>query len=231
MAEIGAANIEVAHHMNESHGLGTPHHSKWLEVLEIVEAIVLAMVAIATAWSGYQAAKWDGLQDELYEQSTKLRVQAQGSASRGGQEQIYDASNVTEWLKAESGGQTKLAGLFEKRVRPEVRPAFEAWKKTDPLNNPDAPPGPLMMPEYHNAHLEEASKISEEAAKLFEQGAAARSTSDKYVRVTVLLATVLLLTAISQRFKTHQVRMGLGIVAFLLLCIPIYRLITLPHLW
>jgi hypothetical protein len=231
MPEIGAGNIEVAHHMNESHGHGAPHSSKWLEFLEIVEAIVLAMVAIATAWSGYQAAKWDGLQDELYEQSTKLRVQAQGSASRGGQEQIYDASTVVEWMKAESTGQTKLAALFEKRVRPEARPAFEAWKKTDPLNNPDAPPGPLVMPEYRNAHLEEASKRSEEATSLFERGAAARTTSDKYVRATVLLATVLLLTAISQRFKTHQVRMGLAIVALLLLCIPIYRLIRLPHLW
>jgi hypothetical protein len=99
------------------------------------------------------------------------------------------------------------------------------------LNNPDAPPGPLVMPEYRNAHLEEASKRSEEATTLFERGAAARTTSDKYVRATVLLATVLLLTAISQRFRTHQVRMGLAIVALLLLCIPIFRLIMLPHLW
>jgi len=40
-----------------------------------------------------------------------------------------------------------------------------------------------------------------------------------------------LLVAISQRFKTPAVRMGLAIVAFLLLCIPIYRLIVLPHIW
>ena len=231
MPEIGAGNIEVAHHMNESHGHGAPHSSKWHELLEIVEAIVLAMVAIATAWSGYQAAKWEGLQDELYEQSTKLRVQAQGLAARGGQEQIYDASVVTEWIKAESTGQHKLAELFLRRVRPEARPAFEAWKQTDPLNNQDAPAGPLVMKEYRNAHIEEAAAKSEQATNLFEQGTAARGTSDKYIRATVLLATVLLLTAISQRFKTHQVRMGLAMVSLLLLCIPIYRLIRLPHLW
>ena len=45
-------------------------------MLEIVEAIVLAMVAIATAWSGYQSARWDGLQDELYAKSSRLRVEA-----------------------------------------------------------------------------------------------------------------------------------------------------------
>jgi hypothetical protein len=151
MGERGGANIEIAHKLNEAEEHGSHQKSKWIEVLEIAEAIILAMVAIATAWSGYQAAKWDGRQDELYEQSTKLRVQAQGLATRGGQEQIYDASTVVEWVKAESAGNKKLAGLFERRFRPEVRPAFEAWKKLDPVNNPDAPPGVLMMKEYRIA--------------------------------------------------------------------------------
>jgi hypothetical protein len=230
MGEHGGANIEIAHKLNEAEEHGPHHKSKWVEALEIAEAIILAMVAIATAWSGYQAAKWDGRQDELYEQSTRLRVQAQGLATRGGQEQIYDASTVTEWIKAESSGNKKLAELFERRFRPEAKAAFEAWKKTDPLNNPDAPAGPLVMPEYHNAHAEESAKLSQEATEAFEQGSKSRSTSDDYVRVTVLLATVLLLTAIAQRFKTHQVRMGLAAVAFLLVCIPIYRILSLPRL-
>src|SRR5215470_17168727 len=102
MAESGGVNIEIAHKLNEKVENGSHRKSHWFEVLEILEAIVLALVAIATAWSGYQAARWDGLQDEYYEQSTRLRVQAQGLAARGGQEQIYDASTVTEWIKAES---------------------------------------------------------------------------------------------------------------------------------
>jgi hypothetical protein len=230
MAETGGANIEIAHKLNESEEGEAQHKSKWIELLEILEAIVLAMVAIATAWSGYQAARFDGLQDERYEQSTRLRVQAQGLASRGGQEQLYDASTVVEWLKAESAGNHKLAQLFERRFRPEAKVAFDAWLKTDPLNNPNAPVGPLLMPEYHNAHLEESAKLSDEATKEFEAGSKARSKSDDYVRVTVLLATVLLLVAISQRFKTHKVRVGLAVVALILLCVPIYRIITLPRL-
>jgi len=230
MGERGGANIEIAHKLNEAEEHGSDPKSKWVEVLEIAEAVILAMVAIATAWSGYQAAKWDGRQDELYEQSTKLRVQAQGLATRGGQEQIYDASTIVEWVKAESAGNKKLADLFERRMRPEVRPVFAEWKKLDPINNPDAPPGVLMMKEYRNAHLEESAKLSQEASELFEQGAKSRSTSDDYVRVTVFLATVLLLTAISQRFKTQHVRVGLAALAFLLICIPLYHIVTLPRL-
>ena len=43
------------------------------------------------------------------------------------------------------------------------------------------------------------------------------------------LATVLLLMAISQRFKIRGVRMGLLVIALLLLCFPIYHILTLPR--
>jgi hypothetical protein len=224
----GGSNIEVAHHLSE-HKHGEHEQSRAHEILEIVEAIVLALVAITTAWSGYQAALWTGHQAELYGTSSRLRVQAEGAASTANQERLYNASTVVEWLKAEEDGKTKLADLFERRLLPEFRPAFDAWKKTDPLNNPSAPAGPQLMTEYHSANTEKAAKLNEEATETFERGNQARERSDDYVRVTVMLATVLLLTAISQRFKTHAVRVGMAGVAALLLCIALYRILTLPR--
>ena len=74
MPEAGGANIEIATHLSE--------HANFSHViLEIAEALVLAIVAIATAWSGYQAALWTGHQSELYGQASKLRVQAEGAAT------------------------------------------------------------------------------------------------------------------------------------------------------
>ena len=136
---------------------------------------------------------------------------------------------MVEWLKAEEQGNKKLADLFERRILPEFRPAFEAWKTIDPLHNPDAPAGPSLMPQYRSSKTEEASKLNEEATSVFEQGNKARQYSDEYVRVTVTLATVLLLMAISQRFKTNSVRTGLAVVAALLLCFPLFRIFTLPQ--
>src|SRR3546814_20453856 len=37
-------------------------------LVEILEALLLAVVAVATAWSGYHAAKWDGRQAERSEE-------------------------------------------------------------------------------------------------------------------------------------------------------------------
>jgi hypothetical protein len=167
-------------------------HSLGHEILEIAEAVVLAVVAVTTAWSGYQAALWTGHQAELYGQASKLRIQAEGAATYANQERLYNASTVVEWLKAEAHGDKKLATLFERRLLPEFRPAFEAWKKTDPVNNPKAPAGPQLMAEYRSFKTEEAAKLNDQATEVFEQGTRDRQRSDEYVRVTVTLATVLL---------------------------------------
>jgi hypothetical protein len=195
-----------------------------------VEALVLAIVAIATAWSGYQAALWTGHQSELYGQASKLRVQAEGAATYANQERLYNASTVVEWLKAEAHSDKKLSDLFERRFLPEFRPAFEAWKKTDPLNNPSAPAGPQLMAEYRSSKTEEAARLNNQATEVFEEGTRGREYADRYVRATVTLATVLLLIVISQRFKTRRVRVGLLVIAMFLLFFPVYHIVTLPRI-
>lgn len=227
MAEIGGSSVEVAHHLSEHHKGG--EHSLAYELLEILEAIVLAVVAIATAWSGYQAALWDGHQSELYGESSQQRVRAESLTTTANQERLYNASTVAQWLTAAAEGHQQLADIFERRFLPEFRPAFEAWKKTDPLHNPNAPAGPQLMGEFHSAKMEEAAKLREEASALFDRGTAARHRADQYVRVTVMLATVLLLMAISQRFKIHAVRVTLAAVAVLLLAFPVYIIFSLPR--
>ncbi len=229
MPESGGMNIELAQQLSERRGHPGPEPSRLHEILEIVEAIVLALVACATAWSGYQAARWDSQQSQLYGRSSRLRVEAAEFSVRSNQERQYNAANVNEWLKAEAHGEKNLADLFERRFLPEYRPAFEAWKKTDPLHNPNAPAGPLLMPEYRDSNAAEFTRLDHEATELFEQGTSARETGDHYVRVTVTLATVLLLTAIGQRFRAHKIRLALIVLAALLLCLPLLRILTLPR--
>jgi hypothetical protein len=85
------------------------------------------------------------------------------------------------------------------------------------------------MAVFHSSKIEDAAKLNEQATSTFEQGNVARQHSDDYVRVTVTLATLLLLISIGQRFKVHAVRVGLAVVVSLLLCVPIYHVLTLPR--
>jgi hypothetical protein len=226
MPETGGSNIEIAMHLGEHE---QSERSREHAILEIAEALVLAIVAIATAWSGYQAALWTGHQSELYGQASKLRVQAEGAAAYANEERLYNASTVDEWLNAEAHSDKKLADLFERRFLPEFRPAFEAWKKTDPLNNPNAPANPQLMAEYRSSKTEQAAKLNDQASEVFEQGTRDRQYADEYVRATVTLATVLLLIAISQRFTTRGVRVGLLVIATFLLFYPVYHILMLPR--
>src|SRR5580692_7150429 len=217
MSEAGGSNIEFAQHLSEHKGSS---QSLGHEILEIAEAVVLAVVAIATAWSGYEAALWTGHQSELYGQASKLRVQAEGAATFANQERLYNASTVVEWLKAEAHNDKKLTDIFERRFLPEFRPAFEAWKKTDPINNPNAPAGPQLMPEYRSSKTEMAARLNDQATEAFDHGTKGREYADLYVRATVTLATVLLLIVVSQRFKARRARVGLLLIAAFLLCFP-----------
>lgn len=225
MPDIGNSNIEIAHHLKEHE---ENSRSFATNTIEIAEAILLAIVAVATAWSGYQAARWSGYQSERYGQSSRLRVEAEEAQMTSNQERIYIAATVAEWLKAEAAANNKLAAILERRILPEFRPAFEAWKKSDPVNNVNAPPGPLSL-NYQTSKLAEAMELNRQATELFEQGNEARRHSDEYVRVTVILATVLLLVAVGQRFKLRRVRMAMMVFAALLLCLSLYTIVWLPR--
>jgi hypothetical protein len=201
-----------------------------LEVLEIIEALILALVAVATAWSGYQAAQWAGKRAEEYAKANRLRVTAEGLATLAGQERIYDSDTFNSWLAAKLDGKVQTAEFFERRFREEYRPAFAAWMKTDPFSNAQAPPGPIFMPDYHNAKHEQFLDLTKQAAEMADRGTKSGETGDQYVRITVLLATVLLITAIGQRFRFRSVRVAFMILAWLLLCLPLWQLLTLPRI-
>jgi hypothetical protein len=207
------------------------HEGAWDRgsLVEIGEAILLALVAVATAWTGYQAARWDGDSAKLYGTSSRIRIEATQADTRGGQEQLYDATTFSFWLEARLKGDRRLAEEYESRFRPEYRPAFQAWLATDPFNNPDAPAGPMLMPQYRNGELEEAARLNAQASGVFGQAADARATGDKYVRATVLLATVLFLLAVSQRFRHFRVRVGLLCVAVVILAYAIGTIATYPR--
>jgi hypothetical protein len=82
------------------------------------------------------------------------------------------------------------------------------------------------MPQYHLSAAQRAAAYDRRASSAFERGTKARETGDKYLRNTVLLATVLFLTALAQKFKLDKVRIGLLVVSGILLVIGISFIVT-----
>jgi hypothetical protein len=198
---------------------------RWFEV---IAAIMLGIVAVTTAWSGYEATRWSGEQSIRYTQANALRVESTRNSTLAGLVMLNDSNLLSSWLVAHSHGDTKLANLYEKRFRPEFLSAFKAWLATDPFNNPHAPPGPLVMPQYKVSESEEANRLALEAERIFAKGQEANEQGDAYVLNTIFLASALFLTAIAERFDWNLVRAVILAFAMAMLLYGIYHLITYP---
>ena len=202
---------------------------RWRTAVEIAEVTVLAIVAIATAWSGYQATQWGGRQTVLYGQASSTRFQADALSTLGGQQLVADSSMFTAWLVARQSGDTELQGQLVRRFSADYAQAFQGWLKTDPFNDPTAPPGPGYMPGFTNPNMAAATKLNAKASSMFAAGTVARETANKYVRDTVLLASVLFCVALAQRFTVRGIRIGANALALVLLLYTLFTLVDLPR--
>jgi hypothetical protein len=185
---------------------------------EVVATVLLALTALATAWSGYQASLWDGIQSSDYTQASALRTQGTQKHTEANQFRLADLSVFENYIDATVDGDTRLADFYRQRFRDEFEPAFEAWDALDPLNNPDAPPSPLAMPEYQLADDQEATDLTNRAEAKFNDGEDANSISDTYTATTLFFAAALFFAAISERFSYVPARatlLGLAAVGLI----------------
>ena len=219
-----SSNIEIAHKLAEHRDAESPKVS-WQDLtMTKTFALRATVVAVATAWSAYHSAKWDGRESELYAQASTLRIQADELATLGGQQRLLDVSTFNTWIQARDQGHDKLAALYVRRFSNEFKVAFDAWLKTRPFSNPNAPPGPSFMPEYRNPQILQSVAANHEARRIFDEGTAARKQSEDYTGTTVVLATVLFLVALSPRFRSRRVRFVMLLVTGGL---AVYALVTI----
>ncbi len=187
--------------------------------IEIATVVLLAFTALATAWSGYQASLWDGIQSSNYTQASGSRTNAAQQRTAANQFRLADLSVFENYIDATLTGNEEIADFYFQRFRDEFRVAFDAWMALDPLNNPEAPPSPFPMPEYRLSQDAEAERLEARADELFAAGEDANTYSDVYTLTTRLFAAVLFFAAISERFEyfraqiTLLVLAGIGLVA------------------
>jgi hypothetical protein len=232
MPETGEGNIEFAHELSHGHDHAGPHltRERWHTIVEVLEVIVLAIVAVATAYSGFQAAKWDAEEAHRYGESSTLYTRAATERTAGVQVLAADAATFTAWLQAHDDNKPELQEDLEHRFSPDYNVAFDAWLKTDPFSSDDAPVGPAAMREYHNRLAEQADETTREADRIFDSGHDAAHEAENYVRNTVLFAMVLFLVAMAQRFTRRATRISMNAVAGLILVLVLISLLRLPRI-
>ena len=197
-------------------------------LVTVVEAILLAVVAVLAAWSGFAAAKWSTHASLQLAKASAARTEANRADFEGFALRNFDSSTFEAWFSAYVAGNKQAEHVAELRFRPNFLVAFHAWLKTHPFTDPHAPKGPTYMPEYVQPGLAQANALNARANNYYTLGAQAGTNADNYVRTTVFLATVLFLVGISGHFRVHAARIALISVGGVILAFSCVLLILAP---
>ena len=215
----GLSPIEVGRELHEH--TSQPHQpaggNRHSRTVQIGEALLLSLVTIAAAWSGYAAAVWGTESRIELAQAATLRNLATRADLSALSTRNFDSSTFNAWFTAYTLNDPQKQAIATRRFRPEFRVAFDAWMATDPLHNPRAPPGPTYLPEYKLADQAKADALDREAEVASAAGDHAAVVGDEYIRITVFLAAVLFLVGIGSTFKLPTVRYVLICVGAVLL--------------
>ena len=185
---------------------GPAHGRDWVET---GATILLALAAVATAWSSYQAARWNGEQSKASAAASKARIDATQAASLANSQTEVDVATFTQWVDAYARKEPRLAAFYFRRFRKEFKPAVRAWLATRPIANPRAPLTPFAMPQYRLAARTEAERLNRRAEGLSNQVRRNVQRSTNYVLAVVLFAVALFFAGMSTKLPSPGARKAL----------------------
>jgi hypothetical protein len=185
---------------------------------ELVATVLLSVAAVATAWSGYQATRWNGEQTKASSRTNAIRIDAARAQGLAQAQKQVDIATFIQWIDAYAEGRTELMTFYTRRFRPEFKPAFTAWLATKPRTNADAPLTPFVLPQYKLAAEEEAARLDVEAEVSAATVRRNIQRASNYVLGVVLFSVALFFAGMSTKLsdlRMRRVGLAVGCVVFL----------------
>ena len=182
--------------------------------VEVAATVLLAFAAVATAWSSYQATRWNGEQAKASGKVNKTRIEAARASGLANAQQQVDVATFMQWVDSYARDESRLVTFYRERFRPEFKPAFEAWIATKPLVTEGAPPTPFVMPEYRLAARAEAERLDQTAEALSAEVRRDIQRSTNYVLGVVLFAVALFFAGMSTKLTAPGLRKTMLVVGY-----------------
>ncbi len=197
------------------------HPHPRMHTLEVIAALLLSVATVASAWSAYQSTRWSGLQSILFGEANTDRIESSRSTNNANRQVTIHVGLFVRYAAALSENNNKLADFLYQRFPPPLRKATDAWLKTDPLKNPRAPSSPFGMKEYSLEDERQAQELGQLAKEKFEAAKQANQTSDNYVLLTVLFASVLFFSGMSTKFESLKIRAAMLLMGAIIFCVAL----------
>jgi hypothetical protein len=202
-----------------------PRFADFFGNTELVIAILLGLVSIATAYASFESALYDSQMAGKYTVGSKLSTQAESLYLEGNQQFLQDTQvfNELSALKVEiDNGDAATAALAQEKydtlyfqgVSDDFGAAIDsAAAKTEA--DPDFFYSPLDEEDYQASLFSSYADTDDKSTKAIAQGDVFNGYSDRLTLNTVLLSISLFLLGIAalvRQRKVQYVLMGTGVV-------------------
>jgi hypothetical protein len=202
-------------------------HSGIDRLIEMVAVLVLGLATVGTAWCGYQAAQWNGIQATSMTASTDARVEASRLFGLATQKASYDSSMIAQYAEAVQAGNTRLATFYrETLIRKELLPVIDRWQAQ--IKAGGVPTRLIDDTSYMTSQFGPYQSAGAKADAATAASLKAGDVQHSYVINTILLAVALFFSGVTSSFTYLPARVLLVLAAIASLGVAAVNLADLP---
>ena len=209
--------------------------------VDIIIAILLGLVSIATAYASFQSSLYDGNMTQNYTKGSNLATEAESLYLEGNQQFVQDAQlfdRLTDLqLDTQNPDPAIAAAAAEKydiiyfqSVSDEFGAAIE-WADEQNAADPELYYSPLDNEDYQAFLFSGYAEAKEAADATIAKGDEQNALSDRLTLNTVLMALSLFLLGIAALVKKFTVQLILGSVAIAIFVTAVVLTAFIPMLW
>ena len=207
-------------------GDGTEGTAAGRTTFELIAVVLLGVATIATAWCGYQSARWNDRETDEARAGGLARLEASREYGLAAQKVSYDANITSQLATAVAADDEELADfILSALVRPDFLPYLQEWKA-----QADAGTATNLFEneEYLEAQFAESQANDAEADAALQLSQEASENAAEYLIMTLLTATALFFAGVTSSFASRSAKTILIAVAAALLVYTLARITTLP---
>jgi hypothetical protein len=209
--------------------------------IEIIIAILLGLISIATAYVSFQSALYSGNMTQNYTVGSNLSTEAESLYLEGNQQYVQDAQLFDRLTDLQldtqnpdpaiaSAAQTKYDIIYFQSVSEDFDKAIQ-WADEQNAADPDLYYSPLDNEDYQASLFSGYADAKDEAEATIAAGDRANGLSDRLTLNTVLMALSLFLLGIAALIRKFAVQAILVSVAVVIFLVAGVLTLAIPMLW
>ncbi|HET8989440.1 MAG TPA: hypothetical protein VFN43_13075 [Humibacillus sp.] len=196
-------------------------------LIEMIAVLVLGLATVGTAWCGYQAAQWNGVQNTATSTSTDSRVEASRLFGLATQKASYDSSMIAQYAQAVQAKNSRLVAFYRATlIREEMLPVIDRWEAE--IEAGRTPTRLIDDTSYMDTQLGPYRAATAKANASTAVALQAGETSHDYIINTILLAVALFFSGVMTSFSYRPARLLLVVAAIATVAVAASNLADLP---